>query len=161
MKTYLFLFMMSAFIVIGCKSATSGAAAYKPAKCITSDYKDFTLEWGYDYADSPQIMGYQLDENGYILLYKQDRDTRVKSFDSLGRIEGDKICNILEQLNSEMLKMPTLNEPGKKLCYIILKKPNVGMLNRVIWNEHNTYGSKGYRNLFDSLLSIVPHNFRN
>ena len=130
-------------------------------KCLTPDYKKFTLEWGYDFEAANEITGYQLNENGNVFLYRQDKQTKQKTSDFVGNVEMMKICEMLEKLNMEMIKMPVINEPGKELSFIILNKPNVGMTAKFTWNEHKTFGSKGFRELFDSLQTIVSTNLKN
>jgi hypothetical protein len=162
LMTKILLLTLIFFNFASCKNVQSGYSnEYKVPECITPDYKNFMLEWGYDYENSPEIMGYQLNENGHLLFYRQVRESTKKTFDTLGRIEGEKICELLARLNSEMSKVPTVREPGKELSFIILTKPQVGTLNTFIWNEHKTYGSRRYRELFDVLLTIIPPNLKN
>ena len=163
-KSQMFLILLLSVIFV--TVVITGCITTKPkefnAKCITPDYKGFTLSWGYNYEKSPQIMGYQLDENGTLLFYRQDKSSyeSPKIFDTLCQIDGEKLCDLLYQLNQNIFKIPVINEPGKELSFIILKKPAVRMLTTAIWNEHKTYGSTGYRELFDSLLAIVPANLK-
>lgn len=156
----LFLIVIVTLAVASCKTARQKEFE---AKCLTPDYKGFTLSWGYNYEKSSQIMGYQLDENGTLLFYRQDKSgyESPKTFDTLCQIDGEKLCDLLYLLNQNVIKTPALNEPGKELSFIIFKKPAIGTLTAAIWNEHKTYGSTGYRELFDSLLVIVPANLKN
>jgi hypothetical protein len=139
----------------------NGGKGFVKPDCITPDYNGFTIEWGYDYEDIQSISGYQLDDKGNLYFYLQDRNTMEKKVELLNQnITGDDMCKVLDKLNSVMLKMPTINEPGRKRGFIILRKPEVSMANRAYWNEYNTFGSTGYRELFDILMSFIsaPEN---
>ncbi len=134
--------------------AACSTAKYS-APCITSDYENFTLTWGYDYQENDKIMAYQINSNGKLLFFQQDRQTKQKNTDTLANIEPEHLCKILEQTNAAYIKTPALNEPGKRLSFIELSKPAVKFMSRAKWNEFNTYGSQGFRALFDTLSTLV------
>ncbi len=123
---------------------------------LSPDYENFTLSWGYDNAGSDKIMGYRLYSNGKIDFYQQDRQTRKIIADSLTKISIKRVLQILDYTNNTYLYTPALSEPGKKCGFIELRKPEVNFYSKAKWNEHKTYGSKTFRQLFDTLLTLVP-----
>lgn len=151
MKNYYLL--ISIFFIAACSTPTPQKYT---APCITSDYENFTLTWGYDYESNDKIMAYELNGDGKLLFYQQNRQTKEKKIDTLATIEPERLCEMLKQTNDAYVYTPALNEPGKKLGFVELKKPTVRFLSKATWNEFNTYGSKQFRALFDTLLTLVP-----
>ncbi|MDR0927865.1 MAG: hypothetical protein LBO69_08900 [Ignavibacteria bacterium] len=151
MKMYRIALISILLLAISCQTA------YIPPECITPDYKDFQLEWGYDDGNLEYISGYILDESGYIRSFRQSRESKVRDMDTVRRIDGTVVCYLLSKMNTEVARMPMINEPGKRLTFIMLTKPAVDMRIRIVWNEYSTYASKGYRALFDTLMSVVKN----
>jgi hypothetical protein len=152
-------FLLQIFVVV----FTLGCSTTKEfqADCLTPDYKNFTISWGYNYASSSEIMGYELDDSGNLLFFRQEKsDLNAKKYDTLDRIDGEKLCQLIAKLNSLIVKIPVINEPGKELTFIKMAKPQVGIRTNATWNEHKTYGSREYREFFDTLLAIIPKDLR-
>ena len=123
---------------------------------LTSDYKNFTLSWGYNNSKDSKLMGYRLYDNGRIDFYQQDKNTNKVVSDSITKIPMKRVLKILEYTNNTYLYTPALNEPGNECKYVELVKPSVKFYSKAQWNEHNTYGSKTFRQLFDTLLTLIP-----
>ena len=156
-KNFIVLFMM--LLLFSCSSINDNIDNEKEYK-LTSDYKNFVLTWGYNNSNSDCLMGYKLYDNGKIDFFQQYKETNKLITDSITTIPMSKVLKILEYTNNTYLYTPALNEPGKECKYIELVKPTVNFYSKVQWNEHNTYGSKTFRILFDTLLTLIPLNIR-
>jgi len=128
---------------------------------LPSDYENFTLKWGYDETSDEKIRGYTLNSNGKIEFWQQTRTTKEIKKDSLTTITHGRLEKILTYTNNAYLYTAALNEPGKRCRFVELKKPKVNFYSKVTWNEHNTYGSRLFRNLFDTLMTLIPINISN
>jgi hypothetical protein len=157
-KRLLFIFSIFILLISSCTTTTPNIEDENGSYALSSDYKDFTLSWGYDYQASNKIMGYKLYSNGKITFFQQDKHTKEVVSDSIAKIPLKRILKILEYTNNAYLYTPALNEPGKECGFVELIKPTVNFYSKVKWNEHKTYGSETFRQLFDTLSTLVPPN---
>ncbi len=148
-KIFIVLF---ATISFSC-TTKSPTTKLKKVECLTKDYKDFVLEWGYINNKNNTTTGYSLNDNGYILMFIQNGNQ--KKYDTICQIEAEQVCNMLKLYIDEVLKISVVNEPGDELTFIKLYKPANDFRSNAIWNKFNTKASEGYRKIFDSLMASV------
>lgn len=150
--TKVFCIILMIFDVILMISGCSVNKFERP-KCVTTDYKGFSLEWGYINNKTKSTTGYVLNDDGYIKMFIQTGNQ--KKYDTICQITPEQLCNVLKLHRNETLKVPVVNEPGDELTFIKLDKPIIDYKTNAIWNKFNTFVSTGYRNIFDTLMLLV------
>ncbi|MBI5324157.1 MAG: hypothetical protein HZB41_02570 [Ignavibacteriae bacterium] len=144
---YLF-FIVSFFILIGCTS--------NHPECINDGNKELKIRWGTFNSKTGRINGYQLNNNAGLsrLIKSNEKDN---AFDSLlFNIDENQYCNYLGMIRDTILKIQALSEPGDSLHFIEYTDAPRNVRMRALWNPVNkTFGSKGFRAIYDSLQAIV------
>ena len=145
---YLFFYIFI-LIFVACSS-------HKP-DCYNENNKDLKLRWGYFISKTGKISGYQLNYDATLLKIRKTNAEDKYTDSVLTCIDGEKYCKFLIMTRDTILKIQALNEPGDSLNFIeYLDHPrNVRM--RAMWNPKNkTFGSRGFRGIYDSLQTLVP-----
>ncbi|TAL67533.1 MAG: hypothetical protein EPN82_13850 [Bacteroidetes bacterium] len=147
-RVYL-IFTLILFIFTGCLSHRPG--------CMNEGNKGLNLRWGTFISKSGKITGYQLNNEAELskLIYKGSFDKLNDSI--LFSIDEEKYCRLLGMTRDTILSIQALNEPGDSLHFIEYSDPPRNVRMRAVWNAINkTFGSKGFREIYDSLQTLVP-----
>lgn len=145
------IFVVCIFIL-----ALAGCSSHKP-DCYNESNKELRLRWGSLITKSGKITGYQLNYDSKLLKIgkKEDNDNFTDSV--LTIIDGDRYCKLLAMTRDTILKIQALSEPGDSLHFIEYSDPPRNVRMRAVWNPINkTYGSKGFREIYDSLQTLLP-----
>jgi len=139
-------------ITLSACSSTNTKKIQKP-ECLTPDYKGFRIEWGYIDNKNNFTTGYSLNEDMLLQMFIQN--SNETKYDTICYVEPQQLCNALKLYMLETFKIPVVYESGEQLTFIRLFKPAVDYRSNAIWSKHNTFASTGYRNVFDSLMTLV------
>ena len=126
-------------------------------ECYSENNKELKLRWGYFIAKTGKITGYQLNNDASLQKFgKTDGPENYKD-SILIQVDGDKYCKLLFMTRDTILKIQALNEPGDSLHFIEYSDPPRNVRMRAVWNPINkTYGSRSFREIYDSLQTLVP-----
>jgi hypothetical protein len=148
--------IISYIIIFGLILTISGCCSHKP-DCYSESNKDLKLRWGSLIPKSGKITGYQLNYDATLLkIWKNaGNDDFIDSV--IAKIDGDRYCKFLIMTRDTILKIQALSEPGDSLYFIEYADPPRNVRMRAMWNPINkTYGSSGFRLIYDSLQALVP-----
>lgn len=148
-KTRIFLICILIFTFAACSS-------HKP-DCYHENNRDLTLRWGSFIAKTGKITGYQLNYDATLLKIGKNESKENFHDSLLTVIDGDKYCKFLIMTRDTILKIQALSEPGDSLNFIEYSDPPRNARMRAVWNpKNNTFGSSGFRLIYDSLQTLVP-----
>lgn len=126
-------------------------------ECINDNNNELTLRWGYFLSKTGNIAGYQLNNDATLHKFGKTDPAKNNTDSVLFSIDEDRYCKFLLMTRDTILKIQALNEPGDSLHFIEYADPPRNVRMRAVWNPINkTYGSSGFRQIFDSLQALVP-----
>jgi hypothetical protein len=152
MNAKYFLYFIISLIVI----SITGCVTSMKTVIVPDNVKLIKLKWGELNSKTGEIKGWQIDSN--LVLYQiqkrnfKDSVVKQKQFE----VSGKLFINFVKIIQDSLLAIQILNEPSEKSRFIefINEKNNVHW--RGIWNiEHETYGSGGFRAIYDSLQTSL------
>ena len=148
-KTYiLFNFIFICIIFSGCFTTNPG--------CMNDGNRELKMKWGTLNSRTGKISGYRL--NNSAKLYKMNIFNGNEINDTLMiSIDKEKYCRLLGMLRDTILNVQALSEPGDSLHFIEYSDQPRNVKMRAVWNPvYKTIGSKGFREIYDSLQALVP-----
>ena len=150
MKTYFLLLLLAASVAMldSCKTTE--------VNCIKPGNKDQIIRWGEQSAKSGSIIGYQINTNMVISRIKKEQADTVYITHEIGQIDPLKYCDLVDMIKHEVLKSQAVNAPGEKNKFIEYANPAKNVTVFARWNVlFNTVGTKGFREIYDSLMNVV------
>lgn len=141
-------------ISILCSGAGCSPAVEK-ADCINERTKPVVIRWGDYDTEGGRLRAYQF--NGSLELAKVKRETvsEQPDIEKYGTMEGVQFCTWLRKSLDVFEQIQSLNAPGETSRYVEYSTPKTTI--RAVWNpKFQTFGSKEFRALYDSLMTLVP-----
>lgn len=130
-------------------------------QCVNERTAKSIIRWGeYDPA-SGVTRAYQW--GGDLQLKKLARENFKEPFKEEMLIKTDEhsFCISLSEIVKTFEKVPTLNSPGAISRYIEYYPAANKDVFRAVWNpRYRNVGSKDFRVIYDSLMTVVPENDR-
>jgi hypothetical protein len=156
------LMIISAFILIGCKSRE--IIPFHKAKCVNSSQKDLSIKIGnrINTKDTVFYNGIEIFTNGLIQDYlefdikglTQKANITQKKY----RISEEEYCNLYYFAKKIVLEVPALNEIGDTLNLFEFVNVNTNTYFRNLWHPRfKTKGSLKTRNYIDSINLILKN----
>lgn len=149
MKTK-YLIVLIIFVVI-----TSCRPEYP--KCIIESKREVIIRWGYHNQKQEKISAFEIDSKAN--LYYIESNTTLLDFDKLflDELGHDEYCEVRNFTNVVIVRTQTLNVPADLNKFVEYRDKSSGIFVRGLWNPaHKTVGSRQYRLLYDSLMTLVP-----
>jgi hypothetical protein len=113
------------------------------------------ISWGELITETGEINGWSFDSKSMLYTYKKNRTGDITR-EKITRIPKDKYCSLLSQIKQNILQTQALNAPGELSRFVEYSNSSSNVFIRALWNaKYETVGSKGFRHLYDSLVSIT------
>ena len=148
------------FAFSNCKSVPTKKDAldhHVNTDCIKPGMNDLTIRWGDVILNTGEIDGWKMDSHGDVFRFTREELSADTVITKITSIDKARLCGFISQINSEMLKIQALNAPGDISRYVEFFNPETGINFRALWNpKFQTVGSKSFREIYDSLMAIVP-----
>ncbi len=141
-------------ISVLCSGAGCSPAAEK-ADCVNERTRSAVIRWGDYDTKGGRLRAYQF--NGALELSKVKRETMSEQPDveKYATIEGQQFCKWFRKSLDVFEQIQSLNAPGEISRYVEYSTPKTTI--RAVWNpKFQTFGSKEFRMLYDSLMTLVP-----
>ncbi len=145
----IYIMFTAALALVSC-----GSSYY--SSCIDDAMQQMQIGWGDHDINSGSIDGYILKTDGSLFKVERDSTGAATKTEKIGTIDEDKYCSIYRMTAREVMKTQTLNSAIDIERYVFMKNIPTGLNFRASWNpKYDTYGSKGFRQVFDSLQALV------
>lgn len=158
--TFLMFTLLCLASFSNCKSLPgekSSQEHHSNTDCIKPGMEKLAITWGDVILKTGEIDGWRLNAKGEVLRFTREELNSDSIISKTSEIDKSKLCSLISMINSEILKTQALNAPGDISRYVEFYNPETGTNFRAIWNpKFQTVGSKGFRAIYDSLMSVVP-----
>ncbi len=122
--------------------------------CLDKNMKGLTLRWGGHNYKTHALSGYQIDSEARLYRFEKTKGDKEYKTTEIGKVKPRKICYLAGRVQQLFLKLQTLTAPGDSSNFIELINPATNFHQRAVWNvKFETYGSKEFRAVFDTLTS--------
>ncbi len=141
------------FLALSCSSCTH--ADTNMPSCINERTRQTIIRWGNYDVNSGKLHSYQF--TGSLALATVHRLTYREQpvIDNIGAIKGEVFCKWLAKTIETFEDIQTLNAPGETARYVEYSSSKATI--RAVWNpKYQTFGSKEFRALYDSLMTLIP-----
>lgn len=127
-------------------------------KCLSEKSKNLTLRWGDFYPKENSFFGYEVNAYGELFLYQKNKKNPDGKKEKITNLEPSDVCNKFKLTQETILKTQTLFSPGETIArFVEFVNPDENTNMLAVWNPaFQTKGSKYFRELFDSLNTLVP-----
>ncbi len=140
------------FITGGCKTAQTPS-------CLTDKQKGLIIRWGDYDNEKKEFNGYLLNTDAEYFSVKGGGLIGKHDEELLGTIDSDNYCKLFHAIRKEFLATQTLNSPGDISRIIEFNNPTTNVILRAVWNpKFQTFGSKGFRKIYDQLQDILKND---
>ena len=125
--------------------------------CLPEHSEQFTIRWGECVIKDNSFVGYEINAYGLLSLYTKNDKYKDGKTEKITTIDADGFCRTLKIANETIVKTQALYSPGETSKFIEYTNPNNDVFILAVWNpQFQTQGSASYRNLYDSLMALVP-----
>lgn len=127
-------------------------------KCVSEKSKNLSLRWGDFLPKDNAFYGYEINAYGELYFYTKNQKNPDGKKEKISNLDPSEVCNKLKLVQEAIIKTQTLFSPGEKGArFVEYSNPDENMNMLAVWNpEFQTKGSKHFRELYDSLNSLVP-----
>lgn len=127
----------------------------KKPDCVDVQSQRLIIRWGDLNMKTKEIIGYQLNTDCTVYRIKQD-SSKKEYLEIHKEILSTDYCRILKIVRNEAAKTQTLNSPGETSRFVEYAHPESSVFLRFMWNpKFQNDGSKGFRQVFDSLTTLI------
>ncbi|MBL7976257.1 MAG: hypothetical protein JNJ85_15175 [Candidatus Kapabacteria bacterium] len=160
MKYVLSICVSICILMLGCGGTTSGVVKNNSGdvyrtNCITESTKDLLIRWGVYYDSTGTLYGYEIDANARLWRYVASTKKSNYERDSIGTVSASQLCFFKDTVRNTFIKIQSLFVPAKTRHFIEYQNPANQVSLRAMWDaRYQTYGSKEFRSIFDSLNTI-------
>ncbi len=157
-----YLLPVCAVSLVGLVAACSSSQPDLPAPdCVKAEDSLVLMRWGTVHADG-RVEGHQLASSALLSAFEQ-ADLKAESTSTpVGRLRDSSYCAMLAALRSTFLKEAALYNPGEESRFVELSDPPRHLYLRALWNaKYQTFGSKVFRALYDSLQTLPQAHVEN
>lgn len=146
---YVFLIALTlATALSGCSSPPP------PPDCITSENRELLVRWG-DIEEDKTVTGFAVHSNASMVSFAQKSLEAPMKETELGVMDGVVYCETVKLIRTTFLEVQALHAPGNVSRFIEISNPPQGLYLRAVWNpKYETFGSKEFRAIFDTLQSF-------
>ena len=132
-------------------------AVPQESDCIRPGMKDVRVRWG-EWNDSTDVLtGYEFDTQGRLYKYSASPHSVKYLRDSIGTISKRSMCFYVDTVRKTFLRIQSLYVHAAAMRYVEYQNPDAQLSLRAVWDSRfQTYGSKEFRAIFDSLSTLVP-----
>ncbi len=156
-------FLLSLGLLAFCLSCGSSSSSVKGSgdrvvtDCIRPNMKEVRVRWG-DWIDSTDVLsGYEIDAQGRLFKYSASPHSQKYLRDSIGTVSREQLCMSIDTVRKTFLKIQTLWVHAPHMRYVEYQNPEASLSLRAVWDSRfQTYGSREFRAIFDSLSTLVP-----
>ena len=164
MKTNISYFLAIAYILFllafaisttSCGSSSTSIKSKVP-DCIKPGMKDMLIRWGVWIDSTGNVQGYELDAHS--IIWKYSASTKKENYirDSICTISIDRLCSIVDTVRKTFLSIQSYTVLAPRMYYVEYQNPAGNVNLRAVWDSRfQTYGSKEFRAIFDSLCTIA------
>ena len=116
------------------------------------------LRWG-EWNDTTKVLdGYELDARGCLYKTKAAEFAERYMKDSLCMLPQPVFCRYADTVRATFLKIQSLTVRAPRMRYVEYQNQPAGVNLRAVWDRRfETYGSREFRAIFDSLSTHIPH----
>jgi hypothetical protein len=128
------------------------------ARCLNENEKNLVLRWGDFFPKDNAFFGYEINAYGELFIFSKSLKNPEMKKDKIVDLDHNEFCSKLKLAQTTILKTQTLFSPGEnKARFVEFSNPEQNLNMLAVWNpEFQNKGSRHFRELFDSLNSLVP-----
>lgn len=128
-------------------------------ECVRPAMRSVVLRWG-DWNDTTKVLdGFELDARGCLYKTKAAEFSERYMRDSLCMLPQRVFCRYADTVRTTFLKIQSLTVRAPRMRYIEYQNHAAGVNMRAVWDRRfETYGSREFRAIFDSLSTNILHH---
>lgn len=134
----------------------------KKSSCMNERTRETTIRWGDYNPKTGEMKAYQFTGSAIRSKYRRETTASEPVLSLEKPIAPEDFCKYLTLTLWTFDTIQTLHAPGAEQArFIEYSNLSSNSLARAIWNpNYQTYGSKEFRAVYDSLMTIIPMNER-
>lgn len=151
--------MIKLFVSCICISLAFVASCSTPAvkSCINERTRESVIRWGEYSTRTGQMRAYQFDGSLKLAKCLRESEADTNKLTLIREIPSDDFCKYLMTTLQTFDTVQTLYAPGEVARFVEYTNYESNAKARAVWNpEYKTYGSKAFRSVYDSLMTIIP-----
>ncbi len=125
--------------------------------CIKPNMRSVIIRWG-TWVDSSTVLdGYEIDAQRRLFKYKASEYSVKYLRDSIGVVPAGVFCFYADTIRKTFVRIQSLSVHAPRMHYIEYQNPDANLSLRAVWDaRYQTYGSREFRAIFDSLSTLAP-----
>ncbi|MFM7774951.1 MAG: hypothetical protein ACKO9V_08975 [Candidatus Kapaibacterium sp.] len=146
--------------VTGCLgSLSSRTADSRGVDCVKPSMREVLLRWG-EWNDTTKVLaGYEVDAAGRLFRTQAAEFSERYLRDSIGTMPVASFCMFTDTTRATFLKIQSLTVRAPVMRYVEYQNPPARVTLRAVWDKRfQTFGSREFRAIFDSLSTFIPHH---
>ena len=148
-------------ILLALASACGTISDKTKTNCIDDNPESLILRWGGHNYKTGYLSGYQIDGKANLFSFEKKGSNSIYESIKIGNVNADRFCELLNSSKKYFVEIQALNAPGDSSNFIEYINPVINTNLRAVWNERfKTYGSREFRELYDSLNTFIQENER-
>ncbi len=160
MKSWYIVLVVFSLCCAACGSSSSAVKkgyVFGDTNCIRPGMREVSIRWG-DWMDTTAILnGYEIDAQGRLFKYQASPYAERYLRDSIGTVDRAALCFYIDTVRKTFLRIQSLGVRAPHMRYIEYQNPEAQLSLRAYWDSRfQTYGSREFRAIFDSLSTLVP-----
>lgn len=146
---------MLVFAVAMLSSGSGCSRVAEQGACLNERTRPAVVRWGDYDTKSGQLRAYQFAGSLELATVRRETYQEQPEVAVFQPLDGRVFCTWLRKTLDVFEQIQTLNAPGEMSRYVEYSTPKTTI--RAVWNpKFQTYGSKEFRALYDSLMTLVP-----
>lgn len=129
------------------------------APCVNKKFAELKIRWGEEDKKMGIIKGYEVDAYAKVYSIYKDGNSTGFHMKELIQMDASDYCQLMKKIQNEFIAVQALTAPGEVSRFVEMKNPAMMFEGRAVWNaKFETYLSKGFRAIYDSLQATVSKN---
>ncbi len=151
-------FSASIFAALAIFASCSTPEPVKKAACMNERTRETVIRWGDFNPKTGETKAYQITGIAERAKYLRETSSSEQILKQVQPIAPEEFCKYLTLTLRTFDTIQTLHAPGSEQArYIEYTNTTTNSSARAIWNpNYQTYGSKEFRAVYDSLMTIIP-----
>jgi hypothetical protein len=152
--------MVTKKLIIGffCMAGFLGCSSSTQRTCLNERTIHTVLRWG-DYQERSGVYkGFELHASNLKLyrVYRQNQQSEMQR-QIIDSVNAPEICRHISTVINTFTDIQSLYSPGPVSRAVEYVNNQSGISKRAVWNpQFQTFGSKEFRAVYDSLLALIP-----
>ncbi len=140
-------------------SLTTRQTSADSSECVKQSMREVLLRWG-EWNDTTKVLtGYEVDARGRVFRTQAAEFSERYMRDSIGVMPVSAFCMFADTTRATFLKIQSLTVRAPIMRYVEYQNPLARVTLRAVWDKRfQTFGSREFRAIFDSLSTYIPRH---